>query len=92
MYHLFHGFLLLVLPEERESREVKSGTKSRMETWQGIPYSVSSNTTDLTIGFISSAVAVVLFGSNFVPVKKFDTGDGKMFILKQNCCYHDVYK
>ncbi|XP_026531620.1 transmembrane protein 144 isoform X2 [Notechis scutatus] len=50
-----------------------------MESWQEIPYSVSSNTTDLTIGFISSAVAVVLFGSNFVPVKKFDTGDGMFF-------------
>ncbi|XP_039178762.1 transmembrane protein 144 isoform X4 [Crotalus tigris] len=50
-----------------------------MESWQGIPHSVSSNTTDLTIGFISSAVAVVLFGSNFVPVKKFDTGDGMFF-------------
>uniref|UniRef100_A0A670Y5C4 Transmembrane protein 144 n=1 Tax=Pseudonaja textilis TaxID=8673 RepID=A0A670Y5C4_PSETE len=50
-----------------------------MESWQEIPYSVSSNTTDLTIGFISSAIAVVLFGSNFVPVKKFDTGDGMFF-------------
>uniref|UniRef100_A0A2H6N9T2 Transmembrane protein 144 n=1 Tax=Micrurus carvalhoi TaxID=3147026 RepID=A0A2H6N9T2_9SAUR len=50
-----------------------------MESWPGIPYSVSSNTTDLTIGFISSAVSVVLFGSNFVPVKKFDTGDGMFF-------------
>ncbi|XP_013917809.1 PREDICTED: transmembrane protein 144 isoform X1 [Thamnophis sirtalis] len=79
MCHLFHGFLLLVLPEGRESREVKSGTNRRMESWQGIPYSGSSNTTDLTIGFISSAVAVVLFGSNFVPVKKFDTGDGMFF-------------
>ncbi|XP_063165711.1 transmembrane protein 144 isoform X1 [Candoia aspera] len=50
-----------------------------MESWQGIPHSVSSNTTDLTIGFTSSAVAVVLFGTNFVPVKKFDTGDGMFF-------------
>ncbi|XP_036620586.1 transmembrane protein 144 [Trichosurus vulpecula] len=37
------------------------------------------NGTDLTTGFISSAVAVVLYGSNFVPVKKIDTGDG-MFL------------
>ncbi|XP_007496244.2 transmembrane protein 144 isoform X1 [Monodelphis domestica] len=39
----------------------------------------NNNETDLTVGFISSAVAVILFGSNFVPVKKFDTGDG-MFL------------
>ncbi|KAJ7326856.1 hypothetical protein JRQ81_016615 [Phrynocephalus forsythii] len=39
----------------------------------------SSNATDLAIGFTSSAVAVVLFGTNFVPVKKVDTGDGMFF-------------
>lgn len=38
----------------------------------------NSNGTDLAIGFTSSAVAVLLFGTNFVPVKKFDTGDGKL--------------
>ncbi|XP_064441283.1 transmembrane protein 144 isoform X3 [Mirounga angustirostris] len=40
---------------------------------------MSSNGTDPTIGFISSSVAVLLFGSNFVPLKKYDTGDG-MFL------------
>ncbi|XP_040411379.1 transmembrane protein 144 isoform X3 [Cygnus olor] len=38
-----------------------------------------SNGTDLAIGFTSSAVAVLLFGTNFVPVKKYDTGDGMFF-------------
>ncbi|XP_075607893.1 transmembrane protein 144 isoform X1 [Balearica regulorum gibbericeps] len=38
-----------------------------------------SNGTDLAIGFTSSTVAVLLFGTNFVPVKKFDTGDGMFF-------------
>ena len=28
------------------------------------------------VGFICAGVAVVFFGSNFVPVKKFETGDG----------------
>lgn len=37
-----------------------------------------SNSTDLAIGFTSSTVAVLLFGTNFVPVKKYDTGDGKL--------------
>lgn len=30
------------------------------------------------VGFICAGVAVVFFGSNFVPVKKFETGDGMM--------------
>ncbi|KAL8587620.1 hypothetical protein ACOMHN_045309 [Nucella lapillus] len=31
------------------------------------------------VGFITAGVAVVFFGSNFVPVKKFETGDGMFF-------------
>ncbi|XP_068043307.1 transmembrane protein 144 isoform X4 [Anomalospiza imberbis] len=38
-----------------------------------------SNGKDLAIGFTSSTVAVLLFGTNFVPVKKFHTGDGMFF-------------
>lgn len=34
---------------------------------------------DLATGFISSSIAIILFGSNFVPLKKYDTGDG-MFL------------
>ncbi|KAM4708192.1 transmembrane protein 144 isoform 2-T4 [Discoglossus pictus] len=44
--------------------------------------SISKNATsssDLAVGFASSFVSVILFGSNFVPVKKFDTGDGMFF-------------
>lgn len=37
---------------------------------------MSNNGTDLTTGFISSIVAILLFGSNFVPLKKYETGDG----------------
>ncbi|KAJ8000413.1 hypothetical protein DPEC_G00179880 [Dallia pectoralis] len=39
----------------------------------------SSNGTDLTYGFISCGVAVLFYGSNFVPVKKMSTGDGLFF-------------
>jgi len=28
------------------------------------------------VGYICAIVAIVFFGSNFVPVKKYDTGDG----------------
>lgn len=38
-----------------------------------------TNSTDLTYGFTSCAVAVLFYGSNFVPVKKIDTGDGMFF-------------
>ncbi|KAL5460464.1 hypothetical protein EMCRGX_G033915 [Ephydatia muelleri] len=30
-------------------------------------------------GYLGAAVAIVFFGSNFIPVKKFDTGDGFFF-------------
>lgn len=56
---------------------------SEMESWQGNNSSGSSNATELTIGFTSSVIAVLLFGTNFVPVKKFDTGDGKHLSLNQ---------
>lgn len=31
------------------------------------------------VGYICACVAVLFFGSNFVPVKKFETGDGMFF-------------
>ncbi|KAJ8281144.1 hypothetical protein GJAV_G00064060 [Gymnothorax javanicus] len=39
----------------------------------------STNSTELTYGFVSCIISVVLYGSNFVPVKKIDTGDGMFF-------------
>uniref|UniRef100_A0A6Q2ZKC7 Transmembrane protein 144a n=1 Tax=Esox lucius TaxID=8010 RepID=A0A6Q2ZKC7_ESOLU len=39
----------------------------------------SSNGTELTYGFVSCGVAVLFYGSNFVPVKKISTGDGLFF-------------
>ncbi|XP_064191441.1 transmembrane protein 144a [Anguilla rostrata] len=39
----------------------------------------STNTTELTYGFVSCIISVVFYGSNFVPVKKIDTGDGMFF-------------
>lgn len=39
----------------------------------------TSNSTQLTYGFISCGVAVIFYGSNFVPVKKVNTGDGLFF-------------
>lgn len=31
------------------------------------------------VGYIAVVVAVVFYGSNFIPVKHFDTGDGMFF-------------
>ncbi|XP_022437936.1 transmembrane protein 144 isoform X2 [Delphinapterus leucas] len=42
---------------------------------------MSNNGTDLTTGFISSIVAILLFGSNFVPLKKYETGDGNIAVV-----------
>ena len=34
---------------------------------------------DSVIGFIGIGVAVFFFGSNFIPIKKYETGDGVFF-------------
>ena len=41
-------------------------------------HSGGGNSGPTYVGFICAGVAVVFFGSNFVPVKKFETGDGKI--------------
>ncbi|KAF6036484.1 TMEM144 [Bugula neritina] len=33
------------------------------------------------VGYIACVLAAILFGSNFIPVKKFETGDGLFFQL-----------
>jgi len=35
-------------------------------------------------GYIAAAIAAVGFGSNFIPVKKFETGDGKPIMLERS--------
>merc|ERR1712216_1082835 len=40
---------------------------------------VASTTPSQPIGYVCVVVAIVFFGSNFVPVKKFETGDGMFF-------------
>ncbi|KAM7140616.1 LOW QUALITY PROTEIN: transmembrane protein 144 [Molossus nigricans] len=40
---------------------------------------MSNNETDLTLGFLSASLAIILFGSNYVPLTKCETGDG-MFL------------
>lgn len=33
------------------------------------------------VGYIAALVAIVMYGSNFVPIKKFYTGDGEQFFF-----------
>lgn len=37
----------------------------------------SSHGKDVALGVFGAILAIVLFGSNFIPVKKFETGDGE---------------
>lgn len=43
----------------------------------------TTNMTHFAYGIAANVVAVLLYGSNFVPVKRIETGDGeKLFFLK----------
>ncbi|XP_023847686.1 transmembrane protein 144 [Salvelinus sp. IW2-2015] len=44
-----------------------------------LPLLCSSNTTEMAYGFVANTIAVILYGSNFVPVKRIETGDGMFF-------------
>ena len=35
------------------------------------------------IGWLGAIIAILFFGSNFVPVKTFDTGDGELLLGKR---------
>lgn len=32
------------------------------------------------IGWVGAIIAILFFGSNYIPVKTFDTGDGMLFV------------
>lgn len=47
----------------------------KLETFD-FPFN-STNMTHFAYGIVANAVAVLLYGSNFVPVKRIETGDGR---------------
>ncbi|XP_034300733.2 transmembrane protein 144 isoform X2 [Magallana gigas] len=60
--------------------EVTTGDYTTAGTTGGTTAATSDNSTlPKYVGFISAGVAVFLYGSNFAPVKKFETGDGMFF-------------
>ncbi|CAB1325561.1 unnamed protein product [Coregonus sp. 'balchen'] len=46
-----------------------------MDVTRRLPLPGSSNMTEMAYGFVANIIAVILYGSNFVPVKRIDTGD-----------------
>ncbi|KAJ8399268.1 hypothetical protein AAFF_G00413060 [Aldrovandia affinis] len=78
---LFSPFPCHDVVEKTEEVGSQAETHSQTQFWIPIVLgaSNSTNSTELTYGFVSCFVAVVFFGSNFVPVKKIDTGDGMFF-------------
>ncbi|KAL2098218.1 hypothetical protein ACEWY4_007425 [Coilia grayii] len=64
--------------QDGHSQEL-SGAELTLSPLGGNGTSNGTSTIELTYGFTSCAVAVVFYGSNFVPVKKIDTGDGMFF-------------
>ncbi|XP_022099635.1 transmembrane protein 144-like isoform X1 [Acanthaster planci] len=51
-------------------------------TWDNLSNNTNKNNTGVSstaVGFIGAAVAVLFFGSNLVPIKKADTGDGMFY-------------
>lgn len=46
----------------------------------------SKNGSQMWIGFLGALIAIALFGSNFIPVKKYDTGDGMYVCVSSLCC------
>lgn len=60
----------------------ESGGAGKLETFD---YTFNStNMTHLAYGIAANVVAVLLYGSNYVPVKRIETGDG-MFFQWVNC-------
>lgn len=58
--------------------EVTTGDYTTAGTTGGTTAANSDNSSlPKYVGFIGAGVAVFLYGSNFAPVKKFETGDGK---------------
>ncbi|XP_041075647.1 transmembrane protein 144-like isoform X2 [Polyodon spathula] len=80
---LFFCFFCTAVSLASKPGDVRNQTnveKDAFRTWSLVTDSqTTNNSTELAYGYISCAVSVVFFGSNFVPVKKFDTGDGMFF-------------
>lgn len=73
------------------SNKVMTNPVSCIEPPCKVLSSTEANSTDSTYGFVACVFAVLLYGSNFVPVKTIDTGDGKQCILASYPSKHRFY-
>ncbi|XP_071388705.1 transmembrane protein 144b [Centroberyx affinis] len=69
--------------DEVHVKSKKNAAVGAVET-SDFPFLNSTNMTNFAYGFAANVVAVLLYGSNFVPVKRIETGDG-MFFQWVNC-------
>lgn len=68
-----------------EQRNLLAADPGRVHLLTCTPKSNSTNSTSSCgssdgkewLGYIGAIIAVVFFGSNFVPVKKYETGEGE---------------
>uniref|UniRef100_A0A8D3CZI3 Transmembrane protein 144 n=1 Tax=Scophthalmus maximus TaxID=52904 RepID=A0A8D3CZI3_SCOMX len=64
---------------------VRGGQNAAIGKLESFDFSFNStNVTHFAYGIAANAVAVLLYGSNFVPIKRIETGDG-MFYQWVNC-------
>lgn len=58
--------------------DAKSGENAATGKLETFDFTVNStNMTHFAYGIAANVVSVLLYGSNFVPVKRIETGDGK---------------
>ncbi|XP_033632022.1 transmembrane protein 144-like isoform X2 [Asterias rubens] len=91
---VFLALVFVVIPSvgcasaaDLESHEVRRDLKDNIiledngTQWYNLTDSTaaSNSSSNVVVGFIGAAVAIVFFGSNLVPVKKADTGDGMFY-------------
>uniref|UniRef100_A0A8D3AB84 Transmembrane protein 144 n=2 Tax=Scophthalmus maximus TaxID=52904 RepID=A0A8D3AB84_SCOMX len=86
---LVASLLVVVISHSTEHPEehvlVRGGQNAAIGKLESFDFSFNStNVTHFAYGIAANAVAVLLYGSNFVPIKRIETGDG-MFYQWVNC-------
>ncbi|AWP11723.1 putative transmembrane protein 144 isoform 4 [Scophthalmus maximus] len=86
---LVASLLVVVISHSTEHPEehvlVRGGQNAAIGKLESFDFTFNStNVTHFAYGIAANAVAVLLYGSNFVPIKRIETGDG-MFYQWVNC-------
>ncbi|XP_059201490.1 transmembrane protein 144b [Centropristis striata] len=82
---LFVSTILMVSCHNTERAPEQGGENAEAVNLQTLEFTFNStNMTHFAYGIAANLVAVILYGSNFVPIKRIETGDG-MFFQWINC-------